>query len=298
MYKKVTVPSYAKVNLHLEVGTRRDDGYHPLSTVFQKIDLHDTITISYKAAHQFSCVVRGLEALGCLPGKDSLSLAARAWCRRVGLPLDIVLEVEKRIPSGAGLGGGSSNAAAVLSVLNSMHAGYALEQDALMALGAALGSDVPFFLTGYPAALGEGRGEILTPLVSGEGSVLVVMPKGFSVSTAGAYLNLDELRAVQAVQDDIFTFGKDDVGRLSDILKQSPGLWPFKNDFRHVCPHQEFYEELVLRGSHYPQVYGNLTGSGAAWVFVGRSTGEILNIKNEISTFFGARVGIMYANLL
>lgn len=176
------MPSFAKVNLSLKVLGRRADGYHELRTVFQTVGLHDRITLEFTPAR------RGLEVTleDPLAIPDNLALrAARLYCERQGVRGRLRMRLEKRIPMGAGLGGGSSNAAAVLLALGPL-TGRCVPPEALGDLAAGLGSDVPFFLYGG-TALGLGRGEELYPLPDAPRYPVLIVAPPVHVSTAEAY---------------------------------------------------------------------------------------------------------------
>lgn len=174
----------AKLNLFLRVIGRRADGFHELETVFQAIDLADELTVAPEDALQLTG--------GCAdapPGPENLVLRAAAALREAtGCTRGAVMHLEKRIPVGAGLGGGSSDAAAALIALNRLW-DLNVSRERLMELAARLGSDVPFFLMGG-AALGRGRGELLEPLplIPGAASRCFVLARpAFPVPTARAY---------------------------------------------------------------------------------------------------------------
>ncbi|MEJ5366751.1 MAG: 4-(cytidine 5'-diphospho)-2-C-methyl-D-erythritol kinase [Bryobacteraceae bacterium] len=180
--RRAVVPSFAKVNLSLKVLGRRADGYHELRTVFQTVGLHDRI------AFEFTPARRGLEITleDPLSIPDNLALrAARLYCERQGVRGTLRMRLEKRIPMGAGLGGGSSNAAAVLLALGPL-TGRCAPLDALQEMAAELGSDVPFFLYGG-TALGIGRGEELYPLPEAPRHAVLILAPPVHVSTAEAY---------------------------------------------------------------------------------------------------------------
>jgi 4-diphosphocytidyl-2-C-methyl-D-erythritol kinase len=188
--RAVRVAAPAKINLGLRVLDRRPDGYHDLRTVFQAIDLSDEVSVQTGG--------EGIELaeVGPSPGPADENLAvraARAYRDATGFAEGVHISLHKRIPPGAGLGGGSSDAAAVLKCL-ALLAGDR-DGERLDALGADLGSDVPFFLGSGARALGTGRGEILRPLTPlPERHVLLVLPP-VHVSTAEAYRRLDTARA-------------------------------------------------------------------------------------------------------
>jgi 4-diphosphocytidyl-2-C-methyl-D-erythritol kinase len=171
-------PAPAKLNLFLHVVGRRADGYHDLQTLFQLIDLHDTVGVEPRAAGGIERV-EGMA--GVAPENDLAVRAAQLLKDTTGCPLGAGIAVRKRIPVGGGLGGGSSDAATVLLVLNRLW-DLELGVDELAALGLRLGADVPVFLHGS-SAWAEGRGELLEPVELPPRWYLVIHP-GVAVSTA------------------------------------------------------------------------------------------------------------------
>ncbi|MFP3903361.1 MAG: 4-(cytidine 5'-diphospho)-2-C-methyl-D-erythritol kinase, partial [Armatimonadota bacterium] len=168
----------AKINIGLEILGRRDDGYHDLVTIFQTVGLYDTLTV--RQAGDMSMTATGL----AVPtGETNLCLkAARAYFEAAGEDGGCEIALHKTIPTGAGLGGGSSDAAATLQALDELF-GYEVD---LPEIAAGIGSDVPFFLQGG-TALGEGRGEKLTPAATlASGSIVLAKPD-VGVRTARAY---------------------------------------------------------------------------------------------------------------
>jgi len=152
-------PAPAKLNLFLHVTGRRADGYHLLQSAFVLIDLQDTLRIRVR---DDGVIARVNEVAGVPEADDLVVRAARLLQAESGTRLGADLEVEKNIPMGAGLGGGSSDAATVLLVLDRLW-GTGFGDDRLRAMGARLGADVPFFLNGQDAWV-EGIGEVLRPL--------------------------------------------------------------------------------------------------------------------------------------
>lgn len=192
MSPSLTRPSPGKINLLLNVLGRREDGFHELETLFLPIPVADELCVRRQG--------RGV-SLTCshpaLPtdSRNLVHLAATAYLERAGMGVDegVAIHLEKRLPLESGLGGGSSNAATALLLLNEMFGG-ALDEEALWELGARLGSDVPFFLQSGPA-LGTGRGErirALQPFASLGGTYLVLIHPGFGVSTPWAYQQLGD----------------------------------------------------------------------------------------------------------
>lgn len=183
--RRATVPAFAKINLSLQVLGRRPDGYHEIRTVFQTVALADRLALEFTPAGGGLRV----EVAGRPPIPDNLAeRAARQFCQRYGVGGRLRIELEKRIPMGAGLGGGSSDAAAVLLALGPL-TGRAATPAELMDLAAALGSDVPFFLCGG-TALGLGRGEQLYPLPDAASRPVLIVAPPIHVSTAEAYARL------------------------------------------------------------------------------------------------------------
>ena len=174
-------PAPAKLNLFLHVTGRRPDGYHELQTVFQLIDLCDTIGISVREDGR---IERPDGPPGVDPEVDLTVRAARALQQATGCRLGATLRVRKRIPMGGGLGGGSSDAASVLLGLNEVW-GCGLQVDALAGLGLPLGADVPVFVRGS-SAWGQGVGEDLQPLELPEAWYVVIHP-GVAVGTRDVF---------------------------------------------------------------------------------------------------------------
>ena len=180
----------AKVNLSLRVLAREESGYHQLETVFCALELGDEIEIG-RGGGGLSLEVEGAE-LGP-PQENLVHRAAVAFHDAARLRPDARILLRKRIPAGAGLGGGSSDAAATLIALNALH-GDPLGPADLLRLGAAIGSDVPFFLCGSPLALAWGRGERLLALRPLPAAPTLVIVPPFAISTPEAYRALAEHR--------------------------------------------------------------------------------------------------------
>jgi 4-diphosphocytidyl-2-C-methyl-D-erythritol kinase len=177
----------AKINRELRVGPRRPDGYHEIRSRFVTIDLADAIEAQEAT---------GLELVGEPPGlpADRSNLVARAalaLAERLGLAPRVRLRLEKRVPMGAGLGGGSADAAVTLRLLCRLWRLSVSDSD-LAALGATLGSDIPFFLFGGEADV-AGRGERVTPRDDGPLRTLTLLFPPFSLSTADVYAEFDRI---------------------------------------------------------------------------------------------------------
>lgn len=201
MPRALKLRSYAKVNLGLEVLGVREDGYHELRTLFQTIDLYDDVilrprprAISVKCTHRM------------VPG-DRTNLvvrAAEALRRYAGVSAGVEIEIQKRIPVGGGLGGGSSNAAAVLLGLDRQWR-LGLEPEALHRLARRLGADVPFFLLGG-TALGLGRGDEVYPLRRQLRGWVVLVDPGIPLLTAAVFARVDRSLTPRENSTSIFYF--------------------------------------------------------------------------------------------
>jgi len=172
--------AHAKVNVFLRVLRRREDGFHEIETLMVPIALHDFIEIEPANSFQFHCDKRELA------GDDNLVVrAARLFFFETKREPKVRLTLEKRIPHGAGLGGGSSDAAATLRVLNRFFE-TALPNEKLQELAAQLGSDVPFFLN-IGTAICSGRGEIVTPITLPTPLDLLLLKPDFGIASSWAY---------------------------------------------------------------------------------------------------------------
>ena len=173
MSQSITLPSPAKLNLFLHIVGKRPDGYHELQTLFQFLDYGDDIT--FTLTPEQTGVHLGEPVPGVSDDDNLIILAARALAGIAGRPVPgVSIRINKRLPMGGGLGGGSSNAATTLVGLNHLwHLG--LSEDQLADLGLQLGADVPVFVRGR-AAFGEGVGEILTPANPPEDWFVVLKP--------------------------------------------------------------------------------------------------------------------------
>lgn len=185
---KCVEKAYAKVNLTLAVGEKRPDGYHEVVSVMQRVSLCDTLTAEQtREGITLTCSDPALPS-----GEENLAhRAASLFFRETGIAGGAALTLEKRIPSQAGLGGGSSDAASALLALRKLYA-PALPDTELETMAAALGSDVPFFIRGG-TQLATGRGEVLSPLPPLTDGWFVIVKPTESFSTPAMYRRLDNL---------------------------------------------------------------------------------------------------------
>jgi len=250
----------AKLNLHLDVLERRDDGFHELRSIFGMISLYDRIEIESTAGNK--CVIQGFE--GIEPEKNLIWKAHQMYTRETGMSLGCTVNCTKVIPERAGLGGGSSDCAAMLRALeiircagNEEHA----DKQLLSSLAARLGSDVPFFLRG-PVAYVEGRGDLLREISPVQEFPLILVKPDFDILTADAFRWLDTSGSrvhKSLTREDI----------LSAYTYTGPEEWPFFNSFTPV---------LIDR---YPQLYkllDTLKSAGAAYCNVSGSGSSLFGI--------------------
>jgi len=268
MARVVRVEARAKLNLGLAVGPKRDDGFHDLATVFQSISLADTLVarrarqgyaLTMRRARAAARVGRGTEARVPV-GRDNLVLrAARLVATRLGLEGGARFTLTKRIPAGAGLGGGSADAAAAIVALLRLH-GLRVSLADRLALAAELGSDVPFAMLGG-TALGFGRGERLVPLRPITSFRALIAVPAWRISTANAYRQVDRKKyALTAWRANL---------RFAQRLERE-GLTPdlplrLGNTFEEVLGNRrrEFLS-LCERLTHAGVLEPRLTGSGSA----------------------------------
>ena len=174
-------PAPAKINLFLHVLGRRSDGYHEIQTLFQLLDWGDEIGI---LPTDEATISRQAVSYGVPESEDLVTRAARLLQNEAACRQGAVIAVRKQIPPGSGMGGGSSDAATVLLVLNSVW-GCGLDLDELSSLGRSLGADVPVFVRGY-SAMAQGIGEELEPVTLGRRHYLLVFPD-LQISTAEVF---------------------------------------------------------------------------------------------------------------
>lgn len=191
MTEKIIETAYAKINLGLRILGKRKDGYHEVSMIMQSVGLSDEVIITEGNGIEISTNVEGLSC-----GKDNLAYKAAALlAEKYNITPNVHIVLNKSIFMAAGLAGGSSDAAAVLRGLNKYWK-LGLYTDKLEAIGAELGSDVPFCICGG-SAIAKGRGEVILPLPDmPENYVVLAKPKNLDVSTAWVYKNYDPGRVL------------------------------------------------------------------------------------------------------
>lgn len=270
----IEIKAPAKINIGLDVLSKRADGYHNLNTIFYPIiDLYDNLF--FEKSDKFSFICEN----PAVPNDDS-NLVVKAVktleeysCKR----LNVKIELKKNIPSQAGLGGGSSDAAATLISLNEMFQ-LGIKYEAMLELALKLGSDVPFFIKSKPA-IGTSRGEILEPIeLSIEDPILVVNPR----------INVSTKEAFSSILPNIY---KTDFKSLiiEDKLNYSTARAILKNDFeksvftRHPLI-QQIKEEFYICGALFSMMSG--TGSTVYGIFPSLESAELAKSKMPADYFF------------
>lgn len=270
------VPAFAKINLTLDVFSKRADGYHGIASVLQAISLCDILEIlpTSEPGIRFTCEAPDAPDVP----SDATNLvvrAARAALDARGVETGLSLHLQKRVPSQAGMGGGSSDAAATLRGVNRL-LDLGIEEEELRKLAAGLGSDVPFFLVGG-TAVARGRGEILTPLPDAAPFWLTVVKPDVSVSTGWAYNALDSLPDRQSHRG---------TKRMEEALRQNDSgrVTAFQcNDFElpvfdHYPTLSWVHDELRMAGA----LTAHLCGSGAALYGVAESEAAAHRIADRM----------------
>lgn len=263
------VPAPAKLNLFLHVTGRRDDGYHLLQSVFVLIDWADTLHFERRsdarlARHDLSAA---------LPADDLCLRAARALQAASGTPFGADISVDKQVPWGAGLGGGSSNAATTLLALNRMW-GLNWSRSQLHALGLTLGADVPFFIGGDNAWV-EGIGEQLTPVEVPVQSFMLIKP-AVSIETRAVFADPGLARDTPRAILEGF-----DADAFQHLVAPPAGAGWGRNDLQPVA--ELLHPEVRDVADHLVARFGNsrMSGSGSA-VFARVGSNEAAAIASQI----------------
>ena len=271
----MNVESYAKINIGLRIVGKRPDGYHELETLFQQISLSDQLY--FRAADELT-----LETSNPLCPNDASNLIFRAavLLRPFAQTLQkgCRIRLVKNIPMGAGLGGGSSNAATALKALNHLW-NCGLSNSQLQQLATALGSDVPFFLLGG-LALGKGRGEILTPLTQKPLYTGILVAPGFAVSTKTVY---EKLNLTLTISGKISKFSA--FGRAFPAFSMWKTL--FRNDLESVVFREHpVLEALVRRFYSFGAFYAAMSGSGSSVFGLFENEEVAVQANKELQRFY------------
>jgi len=246
--------SYAKINLYLEILDKLPSGYHNIYTVMHKISLCDDITIEIRAGKpgiEIFCDDKNVPT----DKTNTAYKAASLFFGQIGMPPCVNITIEKKIPCMAGLGGGSSNAAAVLSALNEYY-NSTLPENIMLEIAAKTGADVPFFVKNANCAVCEGIGEIVTPVYSDlSGYYCLILKPAYNISTKKAFADFD--RRLAAEKGTRAAVGADDPVR--------PQIFTIHNDFEKIIFEQHkdvgALKSLLLKSG---ALSAGMSGSGSA----------------------------------
>ncbi len=276
----VTVRAPAKINLHLGVGAPREDGFHPLDTVYQAIGVHDDLTAVHSRVPKLDVQVAAHIDASAVPssGSNIVDAAALALAGLHVRPVLADLTLHKSIPVAGGMAGGSADAAAALVALDRLHELGTSDED-LLRLAADLGSDVPFALVGG-SAHGTGRGEIVRPVTDRGSWWWVVVPNRTGLSTPAVYRHFDRLHPDAPARPPsaapvIEALASGHALRLARALHndlQEPAI-----DLRPELG------ALLSRGEMAGALRGIVTGSGPTCVFLCESAPEARAVAAELA---------------
>ncbi|MDR0312514.1 MAG: 4-(cytidine 5'-diphospho)-2-C-methyl-D-erythritol kinase [Treponema sp.] len=291
---RCTIEAPCKINLHLKVGDKRPDGFHDLESIFAALAFSDSLSFEIVGKDgNLSFEMSG----GIIPQEKNLVCRAVSLFReKTGFDKGLRIHLYKRIPVGAGLGGGSSDAASSLLALNFL-SGSAFSKEELLEMAVVLGSDVPFFLSGG-AAWVSGRGEIIEPIETAQGLWVVLAKPSFSSDTAYAYKLLDQARALEERE-------KRTEERLAKkvlvrALAENPKTWPFSNDFLPIFLSSIINAENNTAAAAYMAIlekfnklgasFTGLSGSGSCCFGVFKDRKEAENAEISLKTLNGYQI--------
>jgi 4-diphosphocytidyl-2-C-methyl-D-erythritol kinase len=251
----------AKINLGLEIVRKRADGYHDINTVFYRLlEPRDSVRVREAPIFRLTCSDASLPS----DARNLMVKAAHAYTERAGCPLPkIEVHLEKQIPTGAGLGGGSSDAATMLEIMQDYAGG--LDNDTLYKLGAQIGADVPFFMIGGLAAAAQGIGDELTPIdLELEHSILIVKDPQIFVSTKEAYDGLE--------------IGQAEIHDFTALFETEVSLEEMKAELRN-----DFEPTVFRRYPRLQQIKQALYDRGAGFALMSGSGSSIYGLFEDAS---------------
>jgi len=277
VHRRVRLAAPAKVNLHLEVLRKREDGYHEIETILQAVGLWDRLDVELRErwSGRDPHVDLSVDPFEAAPdGDDNLCCQAlRLFCRETGVSGRFRIGLEKTIPAGAGLGGGSSDAAAVLVACDRL-AGTGLSADDLETLGAEIGSDVPFFVRGG-TQLGRGRGTDLRRLPSLRGGEFLIVMPDMALQTSTIYRQLNMGLTTRSP--------KVSIRHIEALIARFPrGSWFGGNRLEDaVLPGYPILQRLLAELHEHASI-AMLSGSGAAVFAVFDDGGRLERARREV----------------
>jgi 4-diphosphocytidyl-2-C-methyl-D-erythritol kinase len=258
------VVAQAKINLFLDVLAREADGYHGIETAFLRIDLGDDVTVREASGRSLDVTGPALPTDGLGPTQENLAYrAAVAYIEATGWPAGFAIELVKRIPAGAGLGGGSADAGAVLRALDALSPRPMGPR--LLEIAAALGADVPFMTIEEPLALGSGRGGNLTPIPPLEPRPTLLVVPTFAIGTSDAYAWLDADRS------------------SPDASAQTAIVEPLATwDDAAAAAHNDFEEVVARRHPELAATTDRLRRAGASVALLAGSGSTVFGIFDSV----------------
>ncbi len=273
MSDSICLKAPAKLNLTLRVFPKRADGFHNIESIFQKIDLCDQLTVSVAEKPGCRLTVDGMT----LPEENTVTKAFSLFEERVKIGVGVNVQLKKIIPSGAGMGGGSSDAATMLQGLNALFDAK-LGNEELLSMAEKIGSDVPFFLGGS-CALVSGRGEIIKPVTSRSDICFVAVCPEIHCSTKEAYALVDRWQENHTDDASWLNFSE-----LEKEYNQPVKSWRFFNSF--TSPIFAEYAQISQALSDirdYGADFAEMTGSGSTVFGVFESEKKAQQAYNKLS---------------
>lgn len=281
-YKKITVFANAKINLELNVLGKRPDGYHNISTIFQSVSLCDEITVETDKGDEIIALTEG----AIIEGENLVTKAARLFLNEINKSAFVKIIIKKNIPLSAGLAGGSTNAAAVLTALNKLF-GYPLSKEKLLKIALTLGADVPFCMLGG-TYLAEGIGEELSPL-DYIGDFDVVLIKHHKKSSTGEmYSRIDNLSLPKQ---------KDSLLNNLNLENISPRL--SYNSFLYASDNAKEQEEICKLLLEKGAILAGLSGAGPTvfGIFKGIPNGLVNYLKDNYKQVYTCKTAKSSINI-
>jgi 4-diphosphocytidyl-2-C-methyl-D-erythritol kinase len=291
----VTIPAFAKINLFLRVLSQDGEGYHGLETLFCLTSLADTLRAERRPGRAVTVEVSGAQ-VG--PAQENLAMRAAARVlQATGERFGVHLHLEKRIPVAAGLGGGSSDAAAALHAVNNL-AGNVVPRHELLQFAAQIGSDVPFFVTGAPLALAWNRGERMIRLPPLPPSPALLLTPEISIATRDAFGWIDQAQlaasrkgAVAMDLDALSRWG--DIGRMAGNDFESPVFAKhpvIRAAFEALVATRPLVCRMTGSGSTLFAIYRSARDREDAQMMLGRKHGQVRPVDTATAQAAGPAV--------
>jgi 4-diphosphocytidyl-2-C-methyl-D-erythritol kinase len=283
----MTTRAYAKINLDLRLGPRRPDGYHPIDTFFVRVNVFDTLHADITTDGKCTLSIDGDSRLSA--GEDNLIIrAARAVQKYAPKGAGVALRLDKKIPQGAGLGGGSSDAASTLLLMRKLWSTNHSDED-LALLGAELGSDVPFFLQPH-AAHATGRGEILEPVPLRDLPWALLIHPGFPSPTAQAYAEYAKRPGPGQEGPPLLLIQRD--GSKLTLRPRNDLERPVEGKFLWIRSAREWLEKQS------GVMTARMSGSGSTVFAIWRSENEAKKIASAAREYFGGEAWLQVSQLI